>query len=60
LEAFVSIKSKWLKALMMVMLAVTSFGGPMNPREIEDLMRIMNQTQIEYTIPDKDKNGEPM
>ena len=53
-------KSKWLKALMMVMLAITSLGGPMNPREIEDLMRIMNQTQIEYMIPDKNKDGGPI
>lgn len=55
-----SIKRKWLKALMMVMLAVTSLGGPMNPREIEDLMRIMNQTQIEYTIPGRNKDGDPI
>jgi hypothetical protein len=25
----------------------------MNPKEIEDLMRMMNQTRIEVTIPDK-------
>jgi hypothetical protein len=51
-------KRKWLKVLMMLMMAVTSFGGPMNPREIEDLMQIMNETRIEFTIPDKNHDGE--
>ncbi|MGB8477025.1 MAG: hypothetical protein WCE61_23345 [Candidatus Acidiferrum sp.] len=51
-------KRKWLKALVMVMMAVGSFGAPMNPKEIEDLMHIMNETRIEFTIPDEDYKGE--
>jgi hypothetical protein len=27
----------------------------MNPKEIEDLMYIMNQTRIELTVPDEDE-----
>jgi hypothetical protein len=51
-------KRKWLKVLMMLMMAGASFGGPMNPREIEDLMHIMNQTRIEFTVPDENHKGE--
>jgi hypothetical protein len=51
-------KRKWLKVLMMLMMAVASFGGPMNPKEIEDLMYVMNETRIEFTIPDENHKGE--
>jgi hypothetical protein len=51
-------KSKWLKVLMILMMAFASFGGPMNPKEIEDLMHIMNETRIEFTIPDENYKGD--
>ena len=51
-------KRKWLKVLMLAMMAGASFGSPMNPKEIEDLMYVMNQTRIEFTVPDDDDNGE--
>jgi hypothetical protein len=51
-------KRKWLKVLMLAMMAGASFGSPMNPKEIEDLMHVMNQTRIEFTVPDEDDNGE--
>jgi hypothetical protein len=54
----VKLKRKWLKALPMLMMAGSSFMGPMNPREIEELMYIMNQTRIEFTIPEEDDKGE--
>jgi hypothetical protein len=57
-RAFVPMKRKWLKVLMMLMMTVASFGGPMNPKEIEDLIHIMNETRIEFTIPDEDYKGE--
>ena len=47
-------KRKWLKVLMLLMMAGASFGSPMNPKEIEELMHIMNQTRIEFTLPDED------
>lgn len=53
-------KRKWLKVLAMLMMAVASLGGPMNPKEIEDLMHIMNETRVEFTIPDEDYKGDPM
>lgn len=42
----------------MLMMAGSSFMGPLNPREIEELMYIMNETRIEFTIPDADDKGE--
>ena len=51
-------RRKWLKVLMLAMMAGASFGSPMNPKEIEDLMNVMNQTRIEFTVPDEDDNGE--
>jgi len=53
-----SMKRKWLKVLMMLMMACASFGGPMNPKGIEDLMRTMNETRIEFTIPDENHKGD--
>jgi hypothetical protein len=46
-------KREGLKVLMMLMMAVASFGSLMNPKEIEDLMHAMNETRIEFTIPDE-------
>jgi hypothetical protein len=42
----------------MLMMAGASFGAPMNPKEIEDLMHVMNETRIEFTIPDENHKGE--
>lgn len=39
-------------------MAGASFGSAMNPKEIEDLMYVMNQTRIEWTVPDEDDNGD--
>lgn len=46
-------KRKWLRVLVLAMMAGVSFGSAMNPKEIEDLMYIMNQTRIEFTVPDR-------
>jgi len=43
---------------MMLMMASASFGAQMNPKEIEDLMHTMNETRIEFTIPDENHKGE--
>ena len=51
-------KRKWLKALMMLMMSIASFGAPMNLKEIADLMHTMNETRIEFTIPDENHKGE--
>lgn len=51
-------KRKGLKVLMLAMMAGASFGSPMSPKEIEELMYIMNQTRIEWTVPDEDDTGD--
>jgi hypothetical protein len=53
-----SLKRKWLKALLMLMIAGAAAFGPVNPQEIEDLMRIMNQTRIEFTLADETPKGD--
>jgi hypothetical protein len=51
-------KRKWLKVLLLLMMAGASFGSPMNPKEIEELMEIMNDTSIEFRLPHEDHNGD--
>jgi hypothetical protein len=54
-----SIKSKWLKALFLGMMAVAALGGArVNPKEIEDLLHVMNETKVEFTIPDDSHKGD--
>ena len=57
-----SIKRKWLKALLMSMMAGSSsvgpIVGPMNPKEIEEILHIMNQTKVEFTLPDESQKGD--
>ena len=48
-----SMKRKWLRAVLLMMMAGVSFGGTaLNPKEIEDLLHLMNETKVEFTIPD--------
>jgi hypothetical protein len=53
-----SIKRKWLRALFLLMLAGASFGGAMNPKEIEDLLHVLNETKVEFTVPDESDTGD--
>lgn len=52
------IKRTWLKALLLSMLGLCSFGGGMNPQDIENLLHIMNETKVEFTIPDEDHKDD--
>jgi hypothetical protein len=53
-----SMKRRWLRAIFLLMMAGTSFSGPMNPKDIEDLLHIMNETKVEFTIPDESHKGD--
>ena len=54
-----SMKRKWLKVLMLLMMGGATFvGARMNPKEIEDVLHIMNETKVEFTIPDEDHKGD--
>lgn len=49
-----SLKRKLLRVLMLVMLGGASFvGAKMNPKEIEDVLHIMNETKVEFRFPIK-------
>jgi hypothetical protein len=53
-----SMKRKWLRMVFLVMMALATFGGsPVNPKEIEDLLHVMNEAKIEFTIPDENHKG---
>jgi len=50
----VSWKDKLRKVLLFAMLGMGGLmGATMNPKEIEDLMRVMNQTQIEIVVKEE-------
>jgi hypothetical protein len=52
-------KRRWLKAVMILMLGAASFvGAKMNPKEIEDILHIMNETKVEFTLPDESDKGD--
>ncbi|MGB6484064.1 MAG: hypothetical protein WBE86_11320 [Candidatus Acidiferrales bacterium] len=53
-----SIKRKWLRAIFLVMLAGASSFGGINPKDIDDTLRIMNETKVEFTIPDESGKGD--
>jgi len=47
-------KRKWLKALLLVSIACL----PILPRDVEELVRVMNETKIEFSIPDDSDKGD--
>ena len=54
-----SMKRKLLRVLMLVMMGgASSVGAKMNPKEIEDILHIMNETKVEFSIPDKENSGD--
>ena len=53
-----SMKRKWLKAIFLMLLAFSMGQGPINPKQIEDLFHIMNETKVEFTIPDEGDSGD--
>lgn len=58
-EGYMSIRRRWLRVVFLMMLGgACFFGGIVNPKEIEDLLHIMNETKVEFTIPDEDDSGD--
>jgi hypothetical protein len=54
-----SMKRKWLKAVLMLLMAGASFvGAKMNPEEIENVLHIMNETKVEFTVPYESAKGD--
>jgi len=48
------IKNRWLRALLMLPLALL----PMHAKDIEEILRVMNEAKVEFTIPDEDDKGD--
>jgi hypothetical protein len=54
---FVSIRHKWLKVALMLMMVGGSLAGPMNPKEIEQQLKIMNENKIVISAPNETGAG---
>jgi hypothetical protein len=54
----VAIKRKWLKVFALLMMAVASSAGAVNPKEISEMIHIMNEQKIEFSIPDDSDGGD--
>ncbi|HLW81256.1 MAG TPA: hypothetical protein VKS20_04365 [Candidatus Acidoferrales bacterium] len=52
-----SMKRKWLSAIFLMMLGCASLFG-VDPKDIEETLRVMNMTNIEFSIPTEDNNGD--
>lgn len=48
---------KWLTVIFLAMLGGASVLG-LPPKDVEDTLRVMNETKIEFAIPDRDNHGE--
>jgi hypothetical protein len=54
----VLIKRKWLKVIVLLMMGAASGVGAVNPKEISEMIHIMNEQKIEYSIPDDSDDGD--
>lgn len=51
---------KLAKVLFCAFLGLSSMSGaPMDPKQIEEVLQIMNQTNIEVVIPEKNGSNDP-
>ncbi len=48
------IKNKGLRAFLMLPLAIL----PMHAKDIEDIIRVMNEAKVEFTVPDEGDKGD--
>jgi hypothetical protein len=54
------ISDKLRKLLFLMMLGFgTAMGAPIDPKEIEDTLRLMNGPQVELVLPAKDEPKPP-
>jgi hypothetical protein len=54
----VRIKRKWLKVFALLMMGVAPGVGAVNPKEISEMIHIMNERKIEFSIPDDGDDGD--
>jgi hypothetical protein len=53
-----SIRRKWLRAIFLMMLAGSCFFGAISPKDIENTLNVMNETKVEFSLPDESDSGE--
>ena len=53
-----SIRRKWLKVIFLIMLGSACFFGAINPKDIENVLNVMNLTNVEFSLPDENDNGD--
>jgi hypothetical protein len=54
----VSKNRKWLKVFVFLVMGVASGVGAVNPKEISEMIHIMNEQKIEFSIPDDSDDGD--
>lgn len=55
-----SIGRKLAKVLFCAFLGLSSMSGaPMDPKQIEEVLQIMNQTNVEVVMPDESGSNDP-
>jgi hypothetical protein len=53
-------RNRLSKAAFLTVLGIASFGAPMRPEEIEELLAGMNQAKIAHTLPDETETGDDL
>jgi hypothetical protein len=55
-----SFRRQLSKVLFCLFLAFASLsGGPMDPKQVEEILHIMNQTKIEVVVTEKNSSNDP-
>ncbi len=52
------IKRKWMKIFALAMMGMAAGFGPVNPKELAEMMHIMDEGKIEFSIPDDSDCGD--
>jgi len=53
-------RNRLAKATFLTVLGIASFGAPMRPEEIEELIASTNRAKIAHTLPDERENGDDL
>ena len=53
-----AIKRKWLKVFALAMMGMASGFAPVNPKELAEMMHLLSERKIEFSIPDDSDGGD--
>jgi hypothetical protein len=57
-EDLVLVKRKWLKVFALAMMGMASGFAPVNPKELAEMMHLLSERKIEFSIPDDSGDGD--